>query len=245
MALAWNTREWLAHARSETSGSKIEFHFLRGKALFDETGISPDRHHSSAGEWVMLPRPSGFYSVSVVTRPVYAPPQELCLSFSCFSRETRTGKGITIGPPVEEVALEFGALLSVLVREPLLPLGVRRQDDKPINYLAPYGALPRRPPTGEPVQTKVVNSLEFAALLKKLARANAGDVRAALSAFAWFERLTHYVIEEFLVRIIAPEVRKARLARQEAVDRMLKKIATLSANTQKSLETLTRWTARF
>jgi hypothetical protein len=63
--------------------------------------------------------------------------------------------------------------------------------------------------------------------------------------FAWFERLTHCVIEEFLVRIVAPEVGKARFQQREALDGMLTKIATLSANTQKSLETLTRWTARF
>src|SRR5436190_1735987 len=108
--LAWNTREWLAaQTRGETAhGTKVEFHFLSGKELFDETSISADRRRSSAGEWVMLPRPSGFYSVSVVTRPVYAIPQELCLSFTCFSREERIGVGTLLGPPIEEIALEFG-----------------------------------------------------------------------------------------------------------------------------------------
>ena len=72
-----------------------------------------------------------------------------------------------------------------------------------------------------------------------------GTSRPFVPPFAWFERLTHYVIEEFLVRIVAPEVGKARLARQEAVDGMLKKIATLPANAQKSLEGLTKWTAGF
>ena len=322
-----------------------------------------------------------------------------------------------IGPPIEEVALEFGALLSVLVREPLIPIGLRRQDDKPLTYGSSYGALPRRPPSGEPAQARGVNSIEFAAILKSLAKANVGNVRAALSAaeryhaalsisafdvstaylllvsavetlaghhyktkkftfdevekfrkvlslmrglrtptgnedqiekiqeellrqehfvwqkfikfiqdflpdrfwlrdglhpdgyglppisheklrqfirkvydtrsklthegipfpsyvlfgardripvratmdafamigtsrpfvppFAWFERLTHCVIEEFLVRIVAPKVGQARLARRVAIDDMLEKISILPANTQKSLETLTRWTARF
>lgn len=121
MGLAWNTREWLAReARGETppSGSKVEFHFLSGQELFDETCISPDRHHSSAGERVVLPRHPGLYSVRVVTRPVYALPQELSLSFDCFSREERIGRSVSSGPPVEEVALEFGALLSALVRDP-------------------------------------------------------------------------------------------------------------------------------
>jgi hypothetical protein len=171
MGLAWNTREWLAAQAGgkAATASNIEFHFLSGKELFDETYISADRHHSSAGEWVVLPRPSGFYSVSVVTRPVYALPKELCLTFSCFSREERIGNSTMIGPPIEEVALEFGALLSVLVREPLLPLGVRRQDDKPLMYGAPYGALPRRLRSSEPAQATGVNSVEFAAILKRLA----------------------------------------------------------------------------
>jgi hypothetical protein len=72
-----------------------------------------------------------------------------------------------------------------------------------------------------------------------------GTSKRFVPPFAWFERLTHYVIEEFLVRIVAPEVGKARLARQEAFEGMLKKIAMLPANAQKSLETLTKWTAGF
>ena len=136
MGLAWNTREWLkAEARGDLSkGSKIEFHFSSGKELFDETLISVDRHHSSAGQWVISPKQSRFYSVSVITRPVYALPQELCLSFICFPRVEHIGDATILGPPIDEVASEFGALLPALVREPLLPLGVRRQDDKPLKY---------------------------------------------------------------------------------------------------------------
>jgi hypothetical protein len=72
-----------------------------------------------------------------------------------------------------------------------------------------------------------------------------GISRPFVPPFAWFERLTHYVIEELLARIVAPKVGQARLARREALDGMLERISTLPANTQKSLETLTRWTAGF
>jgi hypothetical protein len=118
MDLVWNTKQWLAEIESgrTPASSRVEFHFLSGRELYDEMILSPDRHHSSAGEWVLLPRPRNFYSVAVVSRPVYARPQELCLSFRCFSKEEKIGTSISIGPPIEEVALQFGHLLSVLVR---------------------------------------------------------------------------------------------------------------------------------
>ena len=417
MGLAWNTHELLAReAQGETpTGSQVEFHFLSRRKLFDETCISPDRDHSSAGEWVVFPHHPGFYSVRVVTRPVYALPQELCLSFDCFSREEQIGRSLSSGPPVEEAALEFGALLSVLVREPLVPLGVRRQDDKPIAYGGPYGALPSLVPLEK--RPKGVNSLELAEMLKGLAAAEDGDARAALSAaeryhaalsisgfdlstaylllvsavetlagrhyrderfdfdsakkwervgrlleelkasgtegaaieaikaelvkrepfvsqkfykfvadflpaefwsademhpygyglppiprdqlrsflqkaydarsklahagtlfpsyvtlvardwvparavmdaldiaerekpfvpaFAWFERLTHHLIDEFLARVVAPDVANARSARREALIRTVETIANLPENARRSLEALARWTAKF
>lgn len=61
-----------------------------------------------------------------------------------------------------------------------MPLGVRRQDDKPIAYGGPYGALPPCAPLGK--HPKGVNSVELAAMLKGIAAAEDGDARAVLSA---------------------------------------------------------------
>jgi hypothetical protein len=164
-------------------GSRVEFHFLSGRQLYDGTIKSADPDHSSAGEWVVFPHPPGLYSVRVVTRPVYTLPQELCLSFNCFSREERIGKSVLIGPPIEEVALEFGAVLSALVREPLVPLGVRRLDEVPVVFGGPYGVVPS--PVRRGKRDKGVNSVELAAMIKGLAAAEEaedGGDRAVLSA---------------------------------------------------------------
>ena len=130
MALIWNTRQLISSAsRSEPSRpTPVEFHFLSHRELYDSTIVTVDRHHSSAGEWVVR---GDHHS----TRPVYVLPQELCLSFDCFSKTEEIGNSKRSGPPIDDVALEFGALLSLLVREPLAPLGTRRIDGKLLSWV--------------------------------------------------------------------------------------------------------------
>ena len=67
-------------------GSK--YHLRSWRELYDRSIITADRHHSSMHEWV-LRGDRHFYTVTVISRPCYALPQELCLSFDCFN-ETRT-----------------------------------------------------------------------------------------------------------------------------------------------------------
>jgi hypothetical protein len=74
MNLAWNTKRLLAAPAAQ----KVEYHLLSARRLRDGAIISPDPDHSSAGEWVVC---DGMYTVSVLTRPTYALPQQLCLSF--------------------------------------------------------------------------------------------------------------------------------------------------------------------
>ena len=63
--------------------------------------------------------------------------------------------------------------------------------------------------------------------------------------FAWFERLTHCVVDEFLAHVIAPDVGNRRVGRSKAAKELLQKIAELPPNARASLENLTRWTAQF
>jgi hypothetical protein len=51
MSLRWNTCKLLSPEGQR--GIPVEFHFLSGRELFDSTILSADRHHSSAGEWVV------------------------------------------------------------------------------------------------------------------------------------------------------------------------------------------------
>jgi hypothetical protein len=98
-----------------------------------------------------------FCTVKVITRPYYALPQHLCLSFDCFT-ETVTKKSsegssfTTIGPPIDDVASEFVTFLSLFTREPLIPIGARRIGDRPVANRPYYS-----PPTSaqEPVRTMV------------------------------------------------------------------------------------------
>src|SRR5690242_499566 len=99
MSLRWNTCKLLSPEGQR--GIPIEFHFLSGRELYDSTILSADRHHSSAGEWVVH-GDHRWYTVAVVTRPVYALPQELCLSFECFTKKESTAWATTIGPPIDD-----------------------------------------------------------------------------------------------------------------------------------------------
>ena len=182
MSLSWNTRQLISSRSSGQSvtSTPVEFHFLTGRELYDDTIVTADRHHSSAGEWVVC-GDHHWYSVTVVTRPVYALPQELCLSFDCFTNTETIGSGTIFGPPTEEVALEFGTLLSLLVREPLLPLGHRRIGGKPIRFDDRYGHVFRPTPEKRP-PAKGVNSNELRTILCGLSNADKKDSNAILAA---------------------------------------------------------------
>src|SRR5438874_1825666 len=107
MALAWNTLKLLSPETEEVTGTPtpVEFHFVTSRELYDNTILTADRYSSSAGEWVAMGK-YPWYSVAVITRPVYALPQELCLSFGCFPRTVTIGSGTESGPPIDEVAIE-------------------------------------------------------------------------------------------------------------------------------------------
>ena len=63
--------------------------------------------------------------------------------------------------------------------------------------------------------------------------------------FAWFERLAHHLIDEFLARVVAPEVGAVRSTRREDLKQLVETIAKLPESARKSLEALARWTAQF
>jgi hypothetical protein len=61
MGLQSNTRHLLTGG---TRSSIIEYHFRSFRELYDKKILTADRHHSSAGEWVMIVSPEDkFYSV--------------------------------------------------------------------------------------------------------------------------------------------------------------------------------------
>jgi hypothetical protein len=190
MSLAWNTRRLL----SPTTGGEapertaVEYHLRSWRELYDKSILSADRYSSSAGQWVI--RGDGhFYTVTVISRPVYAVPQELCVAFDCCTRVeegmTPVGAFHSEGQPIEEVALDFLALLSVWAREPLMPLGRRRVANQPITDRPQYAAPPRvsrgaDPPAGG------INGPEFALVLKGMAVAPDETVAAAIGASKFY-----------------------------------------------------------
>jgi hypothetical protein len=178
MSLAWNTRELLHGARS--FGTSIEYHFLSNRQLFDSTILTADINHSSAGHFAIR-GDNRWYTVSVVTRPVYALPQELCLSFVCADRTVTLGTATSSGPPADDIALEYGALLSLLAREPLVPLGIRRERGVALRLESGAGRIHRadssrnKPPAG--IDSKALN-----AMLLGLANAEEADAKAVMAA---------------------------------------------------------------
>ena len=191
MAIERNTRRLLAAAASEEAGERtpVEYHLLSWRELYDKSIITADRHHSSAGEWV-LRGDSHFYTVTVITRPYYALPQELCLSFDCFT-ETETkaySEGVsttTIGPPIEEVASDFVTLLSLFAREPLIPLGTRRIGNRPVANRPYYSPPPRT--TRSPARPAAgLNSGELLSILKGLAQAPQAAFDASIAAMKFY-----------------------------------------------------------
>ena len=71
------------------------------------------------------------------------------------------------------------------------------------------------------------------------------DKSRFVPVFVWFERLTHFVLREYLFRIIAPELAVKRARRAEEKSRLLEVIKGLSPAARESLERLTKWTAKF
>jgi hypothetical protein len=63
--------------------------------------------------------------------------------------------------------------------------------------------------------------------------------------FSWFERLTHSVFCEYLLRQFAPGVIRARDSYAEERQRLLGIIGELPANVQDDLKKLANWTAQF
>ena len=132
MYLAWNTQRLLGLAsRSESPDFfPIEYHFYSWRELYDKSILTADRYSSGAARWV-IQGGEQLYDVIVVSRPFYSLPQELCLSFNCFNLENKTDDVHQVWAPIEQIALEFAVLLSVFAREPIVPLGMRRQAGEP------------------------------------------------------------------------------------------------------------------
>src|SRR5262249_47617233 len=92
----------------------------------------------------------------------------------------------SIGPPIERVALEFLALMSVFARAPIVPLGLRRANDTPIvatpyyYYPQPTDLVPATPDYG-------FNSPEFISLLKGFAKAPEETAQAILGALKFYQ----------------------------------------------------------
>jgi hypothetical protein len=57
--------------------------------------------------------------------------------------------------------------------------------------------------------------------------------------FVWFERLTHYVLQEYLYRVITPDLNKQRAARRDDKNAIFAKIQGLSPSAVQSLKSLT------
>jgi hypothetical protein len=182
MGLAQNTKQLVdaAAATQVAERTAVEYHFLSWRELYDKSIITADRYSSGAAEWV-LRGDRHFYTVTVASRPYYELPQELCVFFDCFTETKSIAHGTSIGPPIEQVAIEFITLLSALTREPLLPLGPRRVADRPVADRCHYIPPPRANRTTPP-PAAAVDPVEMVSIVKGLARSGADTVNAALAA---------------------------------------------------------------
>jgi hypothetical protein len=124
-----------------------------------------------------------FYSVSVVSRPFDALPQELCVSFPCVAKRTEGKVASSFGMPFDDVAFEFAALLSLFAREPIALLGLRRLANRPTAsqylYIPPPQDIRRLPRPPSPIDSR-----ELRAILDGIGRSTDDDetVDAALAA---------------------------------------------------------------
>ncbi len=192
MAIERNTKRLLAAAAGEGDAGEctpVEYHLLSWRELYDKSIITADRHHSSAGEWV-LRGDSHFYTVTVISRPYYALPQQLCLSFDCFSETETTASSesssvTSIGPPIDEVASDFVTLLSLFTREPAIPLGARRIGNRPVASRPNY-SIPSRTSRSPAPPAAGLNSAEVLSFLKGLAQAPQAAFDAAMAAMRFY-----------------------------------------------------------
>ena len=190
MDLASNTRHLLGLIRSAKSveSTANEYHLLSWRELYDKSIITADRYSSDAARWV-IQGGKQFYTVTVVSRPYYNLPQELCLSFDCFVQEVETiATGAHVKEkrlPIEQVALEFSILLSVFAREPLVLLGLRREGEQPI-VDRPHKIYPPRVDRTSTPTPFGINSPEFVAVLSGLARASADLAQAIIGAAKFY-----------------------------------------------------------
>lgn len=190
MDLASNTRRLLEHRSNTVSAESthIEYHLLSWRELYDKSIITADRYSSGASRWVIRGGKE-FYTVTVVSYPYYSLPQELCLSFDCFTQEVeRTERGTSIKQswlPIEQVALEFSVLLSVFAREPLVLLGLRREGDQPIVEM-PYKIYPPRVDSASTPIPFGIKSPEFVSVVSGLAQASVDLVQAIIGAAKFY-----------------------------------------------------------
>lgn len=153
------------------SPALIEYEALSSRELYDKSIISADRHHSSAGEWVV--RDTGdFYQVRVVSRPVYRLPQVLSLRFRSHW-------------DAEVTATEYLSLLSVYAREPLIPVGITRNNDIPISVPSPYKYTMRGRRAADPREVGI-DSRELRKVLEGMAASPEDEVNAALAAARFY-----------------------------------------------------------
>jgi hypothetical protein len=193
VSLAWNSKKLLGldsggDARGRT---RVEYHFLSWRELYDKSILTADRYSSGSAEWVIRSQGiDGFYTVRVISRPFYRLPQQLCLTFDCFEevirKTTPMGEFMSSGPPIERVALEFSALVSVFARTPLVPLGLRRANDVPI-IETPYYYYPSPTDRGSIPPAYGFNSQEFVSLLTGFTKGSEDTTQAVLSALNFYQ----------------------------------------------------------
>ncbi len=193
MGLRWNTANLLVteSISEKTERTAVEYHFLSWRELYDKSILTADRYSSGAAQWVIQGGGiDGFYNVTVVSRPYYSLPQELCLTFDCFqqtiSKEIPNGGVVFTGPPIERVALEFLSLLSVFSREPLVPLGLRRANNTPILEEPHYHPPPRGDRASKPPPFGI-NSPEFISIVSGFAKAPEDLAQAILAAIKFYQ----------------------------------------------------------
>jgi hypothetical protein len=190
MTLACNTRHLLdaVPAGQSPESVSIEYHMLSWREIYDKSIITADRYSSGAARWVIRGG-DRFYKVTVVSRPYYKLPQELCLSFECFLQKSETKSGsVNINQnsfPFEQVATEFAVLLSVFAREPLVLLGLRRQGDQPIAD-TPYRIYQQGLDRSSAPLPFGIDSSDFLAVISGLAYASSDVVQAILGAAKFY-----------------------------------------------------------
>jgi len=176
-ALAWNTQKLLEKENNETfeEGQPVEYHFLSNRTLYDCSIEGQD-----VGKWVVFGNRS-WYTVETINWPHETLPQELCLSFDCFRRAEEIGVGTTVGPEIDEIAIELGALLSLLSREPIIPLGIRRIDDTPVRMDASQSYYLQREQNS--IHTCCgINSKDLRDILEGIANGQDDNTSAIISA---------------------------------------------------------------